>query len=111
MQWWETERLRQFGRPVQKQRSGRPQPGPPVWFGCGAAACWTRCYAGSHPVRPVQGFSDGAGIVSTLLRRGVMWEHELTHNSFSTQTILGPFGVLAQPIRGPFEGLAQTQVQ
>ena len=40
-----------------------------------------------------------------------LWEHELTHNSFSTQTILGPFGGLAQTIRGPFEGLAQTQVQ
>jgi len=45
-----------------------------------------------------------------LFRALTLWEHELTHNSFSTQTILGPFGGLAQTIRGPFEGLDQTQV-
>jgi len=50
-------------------------------------------------------FGDQAGQIIKL------WEHELAHNSFSTQTILGPFGGLAQTIRGPFEGLAPTQVQ
>ena len=42
--------------------------------------------------------------------QGVIWDHELTHNSISTQTILGPFESLDQKILGPFEGLTQTQL-
>ena len=40
------------------------------------------------------------GPFASMKQHMVVWEHKLTHNSFSTQTI-----------SGPFEGLAQTQVQ
>ena len=62
MQWLEAEQLRRYGQPVERQCPGCLRPGLPVWFGCEAATCWTRCFSGSRPARPVPGSSGGAGI-------------------------------------------------
>ena len=62
MQCCEAERLRRSGLQVERRRPGFLRPGPPGWSGCGAAACWTRCFSGSRPAGPVPGPSGGAGI-------------------------------------------------